>query len=313
MQLAAQTDGQLSQYYEVPAQFNPSAIGNTDYINIHGASRLQWVGIDNAPRSFIGLADSPFKIGSTRIGAGVNLLQENIGLYQTMNVGAQLAYKLKKWGGMWSIGIQAGFADQSFKGSKVVLPDGDDYHQGTDDAIPTTDIHGTAFDASAGIWYHHPKFYAGLSCTHLTAPSITLNSESAAGGSETSSERRYEFKMNRTLYFTSGSNIPVKNTLFEIMPSLLVKTDFTFLSAEITARARYNKFLSFGLGYRWNDAVIATVGADIKDFYLGYSFDYATSALRSASWGSHEIIVGYRMKLNLGEKNKFRHKSVRLM
>lgn len=97
------------------------------------------------------------------------------------------------------------------------------------------------------------------------------------------------------------------------MPSMLVKSDFTFWTAEVMARARFRKFLSFGLGYRWDDAVIATVAAEIKNFYIGYSFDYATGTLRSASSGSHEIFVGYSLKLDMGDKNRNKHKSVRLM
>lgn len=310
--MMAQHDAALAQYYEVPSYFNPSAIGSTDFVRIRAGARLQWLGIEGAPRSFIGLADSPFKIGTQRIAAGINVWQESIGLYKSLNIGAQVAYKLKKWGGMWSFGIQPGFYDQSFKGSEVRLPDDDEFHQGSDDAIPTTDIHGTAFDIAAGIWYEHPRFYAGVSCTHITSPTVALEAENAAGGSE-SSDRRYEFSAPRTLYFTAGCNIPVKNTLFDIAPSVLVMSDFTFTTAEITARARYRRMFSVGIGYRWNDAVIATLAAEIKNFYIGYSYEYATSAIHSASSGSHEVFVGYSLKLDLSDKNLNRHKSVRIM
>jgi hypothetical protein len=110
-----------------------------------------------------------------------------------------------------------------------------------------------------------------------------------------------------------GCNIQIKNTLFEMIPSVLVKSDFTFTTGELTARARYNKFLSFGVGYRWDDAVVVTLGAEIKNFYIGYSYDYATSAISKASSGSHEVFVGYSLKLDLGDKNRNRHKSIRLM
>ncbi len=311
--LKAQTDPNLSQYYVAPTLYNPSATGNTDFLRIRGGARLQWVGIDGAPQSFLAAADMPFKLGTQRICAGVNMLQESIGLYSTLNLTVQASYKLRKWGGMWSIGLGVGIYDQSFKGSEVYLPGDDDYHESTDDAIPTSDIHGTALDADFGIWYEHPKFYAGLSMTHLTAPTVTMNAANASGGSETSGERKYQFKADRTLYFTAGCNIPVKNTLFEIIPSLLVKSTFTFTTAELNARLRMRKFLSFGIGYRWDDAVIATVAAEIKNFYIGYSYDYATSAIHSASSGSHELFVGYSMKLDLSDKNKNRHKSVRIM
>ena len=111
----------------------------------------------------------------------------------------------------------------------------------------------------------------------------------------------------------SGCNIPIKNTLFEVMPSVLVKSDFTFTTGEINARCRYNKFQSFGVGYRYDDAVIATVAAELKGFYLGYSFDYSTSAIAKASSGSHEIFLGYSLKLDLSDKNKNKHKSIRIM
>ena len=264
-------------------------------------------------QSSLAAGDMPFKIGTKRIGVGLIMSQESAGLYKSLSMGAQFGYKIRKFGGVWTVALQGGFYDQSFKGSEVFIPDDDDYHESSDDAIPTSDIHGTAFDATAGIWYEHKLFYAGVSCTHLTSPTITLNAESAGGGSETSGDRKFQYQAKRTLYFTAGGNIPLKNTLFDIMPSVLVKSDFSFTAAELNARVRYRKFLSAGLGYRWNDAVIVTLGAEFRNFYIGYSYDYATSAIHNASSGSHELFVGYSMKLDLSDKNRHRHKSVRLM
>lgn len=309
----AQTDPQFSQYYAVPTFYNPAAVGRTDFLNIRGGGRMQWVGIDHAPVSFVLAADMPFKFIGKRFGAGIVMSQESIGLYKTLTLNAQIAFKLKKWGGEFTFALQPGMYDQSFRGSDVKLPDDDDYHQGTDDAIPTQDLHGTAFDFGAGVWYEHRHWWAGLSCTHITSPSVTLNSDGGGAGDTGAGQHLYEFQAGRTVYFMAGGNIPLKNTLFEVMPSVLVKSDFTFTTAEINARARYRKFLSFGVGYRWNDAVTATVAAEIKNFYIGYSYDYPVSAIAKASSGSHEIMVGYRLKLNLGEKNKNRHKSIRLM
>ncbi len=273
----AQTDAQFSQYYEIPTFYNPAAVGSTEYLRIRGGARLQWVGIDNAPRSFIGTADMPFKFGNKRVGFGIIANQESAGLYKSLSIGAQIGYKLRKLGGEWTVALQGGIYDQAFKGSEVFIPDDDDFHQSTDDAIPNTDIHGTAFDAAVGLW------------------------------------RKYQFQARRTLYFTAGSNIPIKNTLFEIMPSVLVKSDFSFTSGEINARVRYRKFLSAGIGYRWNDAVVVTLAAEIKNFFIGYSYDYSTSAIHKASSGSHELMAGYSLKIDLSEKNRHRHKSVRIM
>ena len=302
----AQVDAQFTQYFEVPSYYNAGAIGTSDFIRIRGGSRLQWVGIPKAPKTFLVTGDMPFKLMNKRFGVGLLMQQESMGLYSNMTIGAQAAYKLKLFKGELSIGLQLGFIDESFKGSEVILPDGDDYHQGTDEGIPTTDVHGTSFDLGLGVWYTHRYFWAGLSATHLNEPTVTMSTDGTDG-------KEYEFKAGRVVYFMAGSNIPIKNTLFEIQPSFLVKSDFTFTTGEITARVRYNKFLTAGVGYRVNDAISLILGAEYKNFFLGYSYDYATSAISRASNGSHEIWGGYRLKLDLGETNRHKHKSIRIM
>lgn len=306
---SAQTDPMLSQYYQAPTFYNPAEAGQTDYLRIRAGSRMQWVGVDGAPTTFAGLADMPFKLMDRRLGVGVKVMTEKIGLYNSMDIAAQLAYKFRRWGGMWSAGLSVGMYDQKFKGSEVILPSDDDYHQGTDDAIPTQDIHGMALDLGAGVSYTHRLFSAGLSMTHLTSPTIRMKID----GSETSTEKEFQWQARRTLYFTAQSNIPIKNTLFEVIPSVMVKSDLHTVVAEATGRVRYNKFLSAGVGYRYNDAVYATVAAEFKGFFIGYAYDYPLTAIAKASSGSHEIVAGYSLKLDFSEKNKNKHKSIRIM
>ena len=303
---SAQVDAQFTQYYEVPAYYNAGAIGRIDYLRIRGGSRMQWVGIPKAPKTFLAAADMPLKLLGKRVGVGLLLQQESMGLYSNFTLGAQFAYKLKLFKGELSIGLQIGMIDEGFKGSQVKLPDDDDYHEGSDEGIPNTDIHGTSMDLGLGVFYTHRLFWAGLSVTHLNEPAITMT----ADGTEA---KEYEFKAGRVLYFMAGSNIPIKNTLFEIQPSVMVKSDLTFTTAEATARVRYNKFLTAGVGYRYNDAVSLILGAEYKDFFIGYSYDYSISEISKASNGSHEIWAGYKLKLDLGEKNKHRHKNIRIM
>ena len=164
-----------------------------------------------------------------------------------------------------------------------------------------------------GVTYTHRWFWAGVSCTHLNAPTITFQDDSRTASSTTSNTKNYEFQLRRTLYFMAGSNIPIKNTLFEVMPSMLVKSDFTFTRVEVNGRLRYKKFLTAGLGYRYDDAVSAMLGAEFKGFYIAYSYDYPLSAIAKASSGSHELLLGYTVKLNMSGKNNNKHKSIRIM
>ena len=134
----AQVDAIFTQYWAVPNYYNPAAIGTTDFVQIRGGARLQWVGIENAPKTFLITADSPFKLFNKRVGAGIVLNQESIGLYNTLSAAAQLSYKLKFFKGTLSLGVQLGFLDEKFRGSEVKLPDGSG-----DDSTSTEDGNST--------------------------------------------------------------------------------------------------------------------------------------------------------------------------
>ncbi len=307
---SAQNEPIFTQSWALPTLYNPGAAGDTDFLRIRGGARLQWVGIPNAPKSFTATGDMPFKVFTNkRIGAGVTLMQESFGLFSNLLINAQGSYKLKFLKGRLGIGFQIGYFNTKFRGSDVYIPDNDDFHEGNDPGIPTQDLTGNAFDMSLGVTYTHRLFHVGISAMHLTNPKVNMTIE----GSESTESQQYESELPRVIYFDVGSNIALKNTLFELQPSLLVATDLSSFSADLTMRATYNKFLSFGLGYRWNNAVSIMIGAEFKNFFLGYAFDYPLSAIAKASSGSHEIVAGYQLKLDLSGKNKNKHRSIRIM
>ncbi|MBD5190784.1 MAG: type IX secretion system membrane protein PorP/SprF [Bacteroidales bacterium] len=305
----AQSDPQMTQYWALPSYYNPAAAGSTDFLRIRGGARMQWLGIENAPRSFILSADMPVALMGKKLGVGVNATSESLGLFSTMLINIQANYKFKILKGALSVGVQGGYYDSHFKGTEVFIPDGDDYHEPTDPSIPTQDLAGNTFDLSAGLNYSHKYFDIGISALHILQPKVTLGID----GSETSDAAEYETELPRMFYFTSSGNIPLKNTLFILQPSLLVKTDLTSFSAEVTMRTTFNKFLSFGIGYRWKDAVSAMIGAEFKNFFVGYAYDYPVSAIAKGSSGSHEIVAGYSLKLDFSKKNKNKHRSIRIM
>lgn len=310
MSASAQNDAQFTQYWAVPTYYNPAATGDLDFIRIRGGAKLQWIGIENAPQSFLGGADMPIKLNKKqRLGVGALFSQESIGLYSNMAVSAQVSYKLNILKGQLSIGVQPTYYNTKFKGSKIYIPEGDDYHEPNDPDLPNSDVSGNVFDLSAGLRYTHKYFSVGVSVLHILEPTVTMDD---SGGSD-SETVEFQAVVPRQAYFIGESNIPLKNTLFSLQPSLLVRTDFSNFSAEVTMRATYNKFLSFGLGYRYKEAVSAMVAVEFKNFFIGYAYDYPMSAITKASSGSHELVAGYMIKLNLGDKNKNKHRSIRIM
>ena len=305
----AQSEAVFTQYWALPTLYNPAATGETDFLRIRGGARLQWIGIENAPKSFIAAADSPFKLFNKRIGAGVSITQESLGLFSNLLVGAQGSYKFKLGKGRLSAGVQLAYYNSRFEGSKVFIPSGDEYHQPGDPSIPTEDLSGNAFDISLALNYNHPLFHIGVSAMHITGPTINFTRE----GDSATDTQQFETKLPATIYFDAGGNIELHNTLFTLQPSLLLASDFDDYVAQFTMRATYNKFLTFGLGYRWNDAVSVMIGAEFKNFFIGYAYDLPTSAIARASSGSHEIVAGYQLKLDFSAKNTHSHKSIRIM
>ncbi len=319
--MKAQGDALLTQYWALPTYYNPGAAGDTDNIRLRGAGRMQWVGIDNAPKTFIAAADMPFRLfNKQRFGTGLVVQQESMGLFRNLTVNAQIAYKRKLFKGELGVALQVGFFNEQFKGSEVYIPDDDNFHDSNDDAIPRRDLAGNALDLGVGLYFVHPKFKVGASILHANSPTVTFDNDSETGGSVeggvTGSDgvrKKYQFTAQRTAYFTAESNIPIKNTLFEVIPSLIVRSDFTFTDFEVTGRVRYNKLFTAGVGYRYNDAVSVMLGAEIKGIFLGYSYDYHISDISKASSGSHELVAGYNLKLDFSDKNRNKHKSIRIM
>ena len=119
--MRAQYDSQLSQYFMAMGYYNPAYAGVTGDLNLLALSRLQWIGIEGAPKSFFINADMPLKIKKTNHGIGLVVFTEGIGLFQNTHVNLQYAYKQKLFGGTLSIGVQFGMVNQYNSGWSTSL------------------------------------------------------------------------------------------------------------------------------------------------------------------------------------------------
>lgn len=294
-----QYDAQLSQYWLAMNYYNPAVAGASENLNLLALHRQQWLGIKGAPKSFFFSADMPFTFGGSNHGIGLVGFTEKIGLFQNTHIAGQYAYKRKLFGGILSLGLQAGMVTQSFDGTKVEIPQSD-YHSETDDGIPKTSVEGMGIDLNAGIYYLHKKFYFGLASMHITEPEIAL-------------DENVSTYIGRSYNLTGGYNIQLANPLYEVQPSVFLKTDLQSFQADLTTRVVYNKMFNGGLTWRVNESVVLSAGAIIGNFQVGYAYDFPTSAILKASTGSHELMVRYKLKLNKTKTGKNKHKSVRIL
>jgi type IX secretion system PorP/SprF family membrane protein len=300
----AQYDAQFSQYFLAMGYYNPAGAGTGDDLYVTGLHRQQWIGMPGAPQTTFIYLDMPYSLNRIRAGVGLSLYTETIGLFSNSAVSAQLAYKRNLLGGTLSIGLQAGLASISFDGTKVDFGDmegqeSDSQATSPDEAIPQTEVNGMAFDISAGIYYTHRKFYAGIASTHILEPQMEL-------------EENISTYIGRAYNLTGGYNIQLKNSLLELQPSVFMKTDLQSFQVDVTARMVYNKMFSGGLSWRGYEAVVI-LGASFANIEVGYAYDFPTGPLLRASTGSHELTVRYKVKLNKAKTGNYRHKSVRIL
>lgn len=295
----AQYDAQFSQYFMAMGYYNPAYAGTSEDLNVFGLHRQQWVGIDNAPKSFFVMADMPFRFLETNHGVGLVVFTESIGLFNLTHVSGQYAYKKNIFGGTLSIGLQIGMANQSFQGDSVRLL-GPDQAVEIEGFIPRTQVSGMAMDMNAGIFYSHKKFYVGVGATHFLEPEVKLDENSS-------------IYIPRAFNLTAGYNIQTSNPLYELQPSVFLKTDMISFQADITARMVYNKMFNGGLSWRVNESVVFMLGATFGRFQVGYAYDFPYSPILKESSGSHELMIKYSMKLNKMKRGKNRHKSVRIL
>lgn len=295
----AQYDAQFSQYFMAMGYYNPGYAGTSEDLNLLALYRMQWMGIPGAPQTFFVAADMPLKLGKTNHGVGLVMSTEGIGLFRNTHVSVQYAYKTKLFGGTLSVGLQAGMVNQVFNGDSVHIPSSE-YHQQVDGAIPTKKVDAMGLDMNIGVYYTHKKFYVGFASTHITEPELQLE------------ENAYTF-IGRAFNLTGGYNIQLKNPLYELQPSVFLKTDMTSFQADVTARLVYNKMFNGGISWRVNESVVFLLGATFGRFQAGYAYDFPTNALLQGSSGSHELMVRYQLKLNKTKTGKNKHKSVRIL
>ncbi len=311
----AQVDAQFSQYFMSMGYYNPGYAGVKEDLNIFATHSQQLLGLERAPQTTFVTADMPLTFGQTTHGVGVVFASDQLGLKQYTNFAGQYAYKKGLFGGTLSVGIQAGVMNQTFHGDEMILPGQDSENpdgggQGGGDPDdpslpPNTTVTGMSIDLNFGAYYTRKDFYAGFGVMHALEPEIRLD------------DYVVDY-LARTFNLTAGYNIQTRNPLYQIQPSVFLKTDMSVVMADLTARVVYNKMFNGGVSWRISDsgfstAVVVLLGVSFGRFQAGYAYDFPTNALLKASSGSHELMIKYSFKLKKTKTGKNRHKSVRIL
>jgi len=298
LDISAQWDPQISQYWRTKTFFNPSFAAESDTLQASILHRMQWLGIPGAPKTSIVSADMPLDFLGRRHGVGIVIMTEKFGDFSNTTVNAQYVYK-KRWKkNIINLGLQVGYSSVGFDAGNLVKIDTE---QELEDLLPTESSKSSSIDAGLGISWMGPDYYLGVSVTHLFQPSYEVSEELVVDAV-------------RTYYFTGGYNIRFNNPLFQLQPSALVKTDGHFVQADLTARLVYNRIFNGGLSWRKDDGFVFLLGLNnIFGFDAGYAYDLSTSDISKASRGTHEFFLRYTIPMIKKKSGQYRHKSIRIL
>jgi len=281
--------------------YNPAVAGSVeDATQMSLLFRQQWAGIPGAPTSYNIAAHRPAK----RLGGGVGAVAMNdrIGPYSTVSVGAAYAFHMKF--GLddnirLNIGVQGGFKQASlnanFKYNDVLdplLPQGD-YSQSSS-FLPSVGagIHFSVLGAGAD--GKEERFFLGVSGQDLTEPSLSSLFLNGTGA---------QTIIPRTFFAYTGYRYDFSDRA-SVQPMLFFRSDGTpglnKLPFQVDMGAYFNlEPVVLGASYRLNDSFSAIVGADVtSNLFMGYSYDYTVSKLNTGGFvNTHEVMLTYKFPL----------------
>lgn len=276
----AQQDEQMTVYMYNPLYFNPAYAGSKEAISMVAIGRFQWINFDGAPRTQWFSIHAPLLFKT--IGVGAHMVHDQIGKRERTAVFGDLSTSIqvsKSNESRLAFGLSFGADIMGFDFSNTTVNDPTDPFYGLN-------VSTTKFNMGAGLYYYGRKFYVGLSAPRVLEPSIKTSTDIIQ-------------KLNVRHYFLMGGYVFDLNSVFKLKTSALIKyTPHAPFTADVDVSLLSYDFLWTGLMYRFNESVGAHVGVIIKDFTIGYAYDFPINALRTYQSGSHEVFLQYNLRTN---------------
>lgn len=303
----AQQKPQYTQYVFNNYLLNPAVSGIENYTDAKVGYRSQWTGLDGAPvtsyitinaplgKNFLNGDATAFPANgginpSSRLytqnyiaaephhGIGFMMVTDKAGPITQTNIDATYAYHLGLTAQLnLAVGVSAGASHVSLNTSQITL------ENPIDPAITNGNNSQWKPDLGVGVWAYASDWYVGASVQQILPQNLYF-------GTVTS------FSKSKTVphYFLTGG---VKVFLSEdvtLLPSFLIKViNPVPVTFDINAKISFQDKFWIGGAYRKDDSFSVLAGFNISSFInVGYSYDITTSALRTVSNGTHEIVIG---------------------
>lgn len=276
----AQQDAIYSQYMFNPFAINPAYAGSRDAANVVVVNRSQWVGLDGAPNTQTISGHAP--MNRNNLAWGINISRDALGPTSNLLLAATGAYQLKLYKGTLTFGLRAGIYNSVIDYGQLSFREDDDILDNKERlsaVVPTFDF---------GLYYYTERFFAGLSSNHITKHRFNYSSL----------PNNQAYYLRRHTFLTAGY-------VFEINPNILLKPTILLkhggglaFNADMNVNALFKELFWLGIGLRNLSSLNFLVDFNVTDYLrIGYSYDMTINKLKSFSYGSHEIMIGFDFNL----------------
>ena len=294
----AQQQPQFTHYGFNGMLLNPAYAGIKGQGEVNLVGRYQYYNYgtygdaNGSPRT--GLLTVSLPILAVSGGVGLAVYYDQAGMAKMTNAALSYSQHIKLGSGKLGIGIQ-GIYTYLGKGTYIAIDE--------NDVNVPKDASDNKFDLGAGVWYESPNFYAGLSLNNLARSEYSFKS----GGTEGTPSK---YLAENHAYFTTGYNIDATSSVV-VTPMVLVKAvlpgNFSSTSKfdnaknysfEGGVRATIDDKYWIGANYRHEESISGLLGLSFaKDdaLRLGYAFDFVAFNQDARAFGSHEIMLSYRL------------------
>ncbi|WP_375585919.1 type IX secretion system membrane protein PorP/SprF [Cyclobacterium xiamenense] len=281
---------QFSQYTFNALHVNPAYAGYKVDPFVQATYRSQFVNFPGAPKTFTLTAD----MGNAEesMGYGLSIGSDQLGPNSVHSLLLTYAYKIRlNRSSFLGLGVSSGLSEYVLDAGKL-LPD-----DPSDPGIPQGRINAFTPNLNAGLLYHSPRFFSGISAFNLLGQEPLRNKDLALA------THNYHF------YFQVGGLLPLSAGV-TLKPALLVREDLNGpgsfdLNAMFLFNERFWLGTSFRSGFGKNaipeSSNFATRRAiallmDLfitEDIRFGYAYDFNLNSQNNYRDNSHEFSIGY--------------------
>ncbi len=274
--LKAQQEPLYTQYMFNTVSVNPAYAGTRNAMNILLLSRIQWAGLDGAPRTYNLTMHTP--LNNYKMGLGFSIVKDTYGPVDNTYFNFNYAYRINvSEKTILSMGIKGGVYNYYVGLNDVSVQNSDASFSGNYEKKVQP-------NAGMGLYLYSNKWYAGFSIPKLIQSELT--------GEQVTTSSVLDLKRH---YFLMAGYVFDLNSDLKFKPSFINKVvEGAPPSTDITGQFLYKNAYWFGATYRLGDAVALLANIQLnKQLMVGYSYDFSVSNLASYNNGSHEIIISY--------------------